>query len=124
MISILTGALGILVAALIVLLIRKDRLHVAHGFGWIIVAVLFSLLGFAPDIIDITAGHLGVGYPPSLALTIAIVILVIKILLMDIEHSRLEIRNQRMIQRVALLENSLREAVAQQNGEHKEIPAR
>ena len=39
-----------------------------------------------------------------LALTLGIAVLTIKILLMDIERSRLEMRNQRLIQRVAMLE--------------------
>ena len=104
MVSLITGAIGLVVAGLIVWLIRKDRLHVNHGFGWIIAAVGFALLGFAPGIVDAIAERLGVGYPPVLGLTLAIVILVVKMLLMDIERSRLEMRNQRLMQRVAMLE--------------------
>ena len=109
MVSILTGIIGLLAAGLIVLLMRRDRLHVNHGLSWIIVATGFALLGFAPGIIDQVAMHLGVDYPPVFALTLGIVLLVIKILLMDMEHSRTEMRNQRLIQRVAMLEADLRE---------------
>jgi hypothetical protein len=38
-----------------------------------------------------------------LALTLGVSLLVIKISLMDIERSKIEMRNQRLIQRVALL---------------------
>jgi hypothetical protein len=96
------------VAALIVGLMRKDRLHVNHGMGWIIVALVFALLGFSPNIIDRIAQFLGIAYPPVLALILGIAVLTIKILLMDIERSRLEIRNQRLIQRVAMLEADLK----------------
>jgi hypothetical protein len=103
-VSLVTGAIGLAVAGLIVWLIRKDRLHVNHGFGWMVAAAGFGLLGFAPDVIDTVAGWFDVAYPPVLGLTLAIVVLVIKLLLMDIERSRLEMRNQRLTQRVAMLE--------------------
>jgi hypothetical protein len=108
MISIVTGTIGLLVAAMIILLMRKDRLHVTHGMGWIVVAAGFALLGFAPGIIDQVAIYFGVSYPPVLALTLGVAILVVKILLMDIERSRIELRNQRLVQRVAMLEADLK----------------
>jgi hypothetical protein len=108
MVSLVTGTIGLIIAALIIVLMRKDRLHAHHGLGWILVALGFALLGFSPGIIDRLAGILGIGYPPVLALTLAISLLVIKILLMDIERSRLESRNLRLIQRVAMLEADLR----------------
>jgi len=108
MISIVTGTIGLFVAAMIILLIRKDRLHVTPGMGWIFVAAAFSLLGFAPSIIDRVATYFGVSYPPILALTLGAALLIVKILLMDIERSRIELRNQRLVQRVAMLEADLR----------------
>jgi hypothetical protein len=90
------------------MLMRRDRLHVSNGLGWVVVAAGFALLGISPGIIDRVASYLGVAYPPVLALTLGIALLVIKILLMDIERSRIEMRNQRLIQRVAILEADLR----------------
>ena len=108
MISTITGIIGLVVATVIILLMRQDRLHVKHGLGWIIVAIGFALLGFSPSIIDTVAKEFGIGYPPVLGLTLGISILVIKVLLMDIERSRIEIRNQRLVQRVAMLEADLK----------------
>ena len=108
MISIVTGIIGLLVAAIILLLVRRDNLHAQHGLGWVVVALGFALLGFSPGIIDWAAYFFGVTYPPVLALTLAIVFFVIKILLMDIEHSRIQLRQQRLIQRVAMLEADLK----------------
>jgi hypothetical protein len=76
--------------------------------GWIAVAASFAIIGLFPGIIDWLAQALGIGYPPVLGLTGAIAILVIKILLMDIERSHLEMRNQRMIQRIAMMEADLK----------------
>jgi len=108
MASIVTGAIGLSVAAMILWLMRRDRLHVRHGMGWIFVAGVFAFLGFVPWIIDSVAGAIGISSPPILALTLAVSLLVIKIFLMDIDRSRLEVRNQRLIQRVAMLEADMR----------------
>lgn len=115
MIPIITGIIGLVSAGLIILLVRKDRLHVSHGTGWIAVAIAFIFLGFAPGIVDQVAQYLGISYPPILALTLGIVVLVIKVLMMDIERSRLEVRYQRLIQRVALLETKLNEVSQSQS---------
>ncbi len=108
MASLVAGGIGLLVAVVIILLMRKDRLHVSHGLGWIIVAAGFAFLGFLPGLFDKFSNLLGIASPPILALTLAIAVLVIKILLMDIERSRIELRNQRLIQRLAMLEAEMR----------------
>ena len=108
MVSLVTGAIGLSVALLIILLVRKDRLHVNHGMRWVLIAAGFAILGFSPEFFDQIAAKLGLAYPPVLALTLGIAVLVIKILLMDIERSHIELRNQRLIQRVAMLEADMK----------------
>lgn len=125
MISLVTGTIGLVVCVLIILLIRRDQLHVHHGLGWIVVAVGFAVVGLFPGIIDYLARKLGIAYPPVLGLTVAIAVLVIKTLLMDMERSRLEMRNQRLIQRMAMLEadlRRLRQPAGEQNGEKPGAP--
>tara|TARA_R110002049_G_C9063895_1_gene554401 strand:+ start:438 stop:791 length:354 start_codon:yes stop_codon:yes gene_type:complete len=113
MFRVLIGIVGVMIAVLIVVLVRKDRLHVRHAFGWLTVAVGFAFLGVAPEVTDFLAYHLGIAYPPVLALTLAIVVLVVKLLLMDIEGSRIAMRNQRLTQRVAMLEADIRRTQAE-----------
>ena len=115
MIPLVTGLIGLTVAILIIALVRKDRLHVRHGLGWLGVAGGFALLGLLPGLFDRLAIYFGIAYPPVLALTIGIVILVIKILLMDIDRSHLEMRNQRLVQRIAMFEAELTEMKNKQN---------
>jgi hypothetical protein len=103
MITLITTTIGLLVAVFIAVLVRQDRLHTNHAMSWLLVAAGFALLGFAPSVVDKVAASLCIGYPPVLALSLAIVALVIKILMMDVESSRLQIRYQRLIQRVAML---------------------
>ena len=109
MISLVTGTIGIATAITIMVLIRRDHLHVRDGLWWVAAAVVFALLGFFPAIFDNIAIYLGVAYSPILALTLGATILVIKILVMDIERSRNAIKLQRLVQRIALLESDFRE---------------
>lgn len=109
MIAWLTGTIGVFTAVAIALLMRNDRLHARHGVGWMLVAVGFAGLGLYPGLLDSIAGALGVAYPPVLALMLGIVLLVLKILIMDIERSNLEIRHQRVVQRLAMLEADFRQ---------------
>ena len=107
MVNVLTGLMGLVVAILILFLIRRDRLHVSYGALWVAVALGFALLGFVPSVFDRIAHFLGVGYPPVLGLSVAIILLVIKILVMDIEHSQARMRQQRLAQRLSFLEEEL-----------------
>jgi uncharacterized small protein (DUF1192 family) len=91
------------------ILIRKDHLHVRYGLWWMGAAVAFAVLGLFPRIVDYVAVHLGIAYPPVLALMLGLVAVVLKILVMDIERSRNMIRMQRLVQRIALLEAELRD---------------
>ena len=104
MISLVMAVIGLLVALTIFLLIRRDILNVKHGLGWLMAAGLFTCLGFAPSFIDHISVYFGINYPPALALTLTVIALILKLLIMDIERSRTEIRVQRLTQRLAMLE--------------------
>ena len=126
MVAVITSIIGIVTAIIIVVLIRRDHLHVRFGLWWMAAAIVFSLLGLFPAIFDSFAQYVGVAYPPILALTVGTVILVLKILVMDIERSRNAIRLQRLTQRIALFESDLREMQgkpreADDNSNHGEL---
>lgn len=108
MIGIVSGALGLIAAVTITVLIRRDKLHIAHGLGWLITALMLTFLGFAPSIFDAVALKLGIAYPPSLAFALGLLLLVIKQLSNDIQHSKLRVRQQRIIQRLSILETEMR----------------
>jgi hypothetical protein len=112
-VAITTGIIGIAAAITIIILIRKDHLHVRYGMWWFAVAAVIALIGVFPRIVDVIGVALGIAYPPVLALTVGLVLLVLKILVMDIERSRNQIKLQRLVQRIALLEAELREKQTQ-----------
>lgn len=107
MFSFVSGAIGIAAALTIIVLIRRDRLHVRYGLWWITVAAVFIVLGLFPGLIDRIASWLGVAYGPVLALTLGMTVLFIKILTIDIARSRTETRIVRLVQRMAMLEAEL-----------------
>lgn len=115
MVSLITGIIGIATAIAIMVLIRRDHLHVRYGLWWMGAAVAFALLGLFPTIVDHIAAGLGIGYPPMLAVILGLAVLVLKILVMDIERSRNAIKMQRLVQRIALLESDLRDLQRQLN---------
>ena len=126
MVALITSIIGIIAAIVILILIRRDLLHVRYGLLWVAAAVGFALLGLFPAFFDNFAKYVGVAYPPVLALTIGVVILVLKILVMDIERSRNAIRMHRLVQRIGLLESDLREMQgkpreADQSSDHGEL---
>jgi hypothetical protein len=108
LITLITGTIGLATAIAIVILIRRDHLHVRYGLWWIAAAFVFAVLGLFPGIVDYIAHRVGIAYPPVLALTLGLIVLVLKILVMDIERSRNAVKLQRLIQRLALLEAELR----------------
>lgn len=110
MITLITSLIGLGSALIILVLIRNDQLHASHGIAWIVAALIMAMLGLAPGIFDQIASRLGVTYPPALAFTVALAAVAIKLLIDDIERSRLKMRQSRIVQRMAILEKELRNA--------------
>lgn len=108
MLSLVTGAIGILAALIIIVLVRRDHLHVRFGLWWIAVAGAFVVLGIQPELIDWVANRLDIAYAPTLALTLGLTVFVIKLLTIDIARSRNETRIVRLVQRIAMLEAEVR----------------
>ena len=104
----ISAVIGLLVGSLIIYFIRKDRLLVRHGMGWIVVASGLIVLGLFPGLIDRAAQWVGVAYPPTLAMILGFAALILKALISDIEASRAEVRVTRLVQRVAMLEADIR----------------
>lgn len=105
----ITAIFGLLVAGFLLFLVRRDHLNASLGLGWTLAVVLSALLGFAPSIFDRLASAIGVSYAPILGISLAIAALVIKALLSDIEASKMKVKHQRLVQKVALLESELKD---------------
>ena len=102
--QITSTVIGVVLAAIILLLVRRDHLHGPYAIWWLGAAATVGILGFFPRFFDYLAGHLGVRYPPILAIVLGLGLLLIKILTMDLERSRQERLIRRLTQRLAMLE--------------------
>ena len=107
MIQAFATVFGLSLSLVLLLLIRRDRLHISHGVTWGVAVLSFALLGFAPGLFDTIAQQLDIVYGPTLAISMAIAALVIKALLLDIECSKLRVNNQRLGQQLAIVASDL-----------------
>lgn len=96
--------LGLGLAMGILYLVRRDHLYIRQGLFWILIAAASLTFGLWPYVIDTLGSVLGVAYPPTLLFLVALVVLVFKALLGDIELTRVRRDIRRLNQRIALLE--------------------
>ena len=107
-----SATIGLLAAGLIFYLVRRDHLHTRYALWWVPVAIVIATLGVFPQLVDWIGRTLGISYPPVIALLLGLVAMVVKILVMDIERSRNEVKLTRLVQRVAILEKRLEDAIS------------
>lgn len=91
-------------ALVILYLVRRDHLRIRYSIWWLGVATVSLVLGLFPESINWLGRVFGVAYPPTLLFVVGIAALLVKILTMDIEHSRQERSLRRLAQRIAMYE--------------------
>ena len=94
-------------AAVILVLVRRDHLYLLHGLFWVLVAMAAALLGAWPGLIDRLASVVGITYPPALLLLLAALVLFVKALHADMVNTRIERDVRRLNQRLAILESDI-----------------
>ncbi len=109
--------IGFGLAGAILYLVRRDHIYIRQGVFWIVVAVMSSIFGIWPSLIDVVGAALGVAYPPTLLLLVAIVVLVVKALYSDIALTKVRRDLRRLNQRIALLETAELRARGDDDGE-------
>jgi hypothetical protein len=67
------------------------------------------VLGIFPPVIDWLGSITGIYYPPILPITIGIGMILIRLLKMDVDRSRSERQIRRLTQKLAILEQELRD---------------
>ena len=98
---------GAIIGLIILWLIREDYLSGSSSVVWLPVSLAFFLAGLIPYLTDKLASEVGVAYPPTLALSACVVILVLKILHMDVENCSQRLRSVSALQEIAVLEFEL-----------------
>lgn len=102
----LTAAILSLVFAVILLvLLRRDHIHVRQALFWLLITSAILLFGFAPSLVDWVGAQLGISYPPIILTLAAILVLLVKGLEADLAMARMERRLRRLSQRLAIYED-------------------
>lgn len=96
--------IGAVLSLTIVFLTRRDHISPFVAARWFAVALLVLFVGFFPTVIDWVGLKLGIGYPPIIPILVALGAAMVKILLMDIERQRMQTKLNRLVQRMAMLE--------------------
>jgi len=102
-----SSIIGTIIAIIILFLVRRDHLQPKQGFRWLIVAAVVAILGVFPTLVDKVGVALGIAYPPVIPLIIGLGTAMVKILLMDIERNKMTITQDRIVQKLAMLEAEL-----------------
>jgi hypothetical protein len=105
------GALASIGLVLVVLeLIRKHKLRERYALLWLVTGVVLTALSLWRDGLNTIAGWLGVrSYPPAVLIAVAILFILAVLLHYSTVISRLTDQNVLLAQRLALLEQQLRE---------------
>ena len=107
------AAIGLLLAVLILILLRRDQLYLRDATFWLATAMVSIAFAFFPSLVDLLGGMAGVAYPPALILAVVCVVLTIKALLADIAQTQLRRDVRRLNQRVALMDADRQPALLQ-----------
>jgi hypothetical protein len=103
-----TCIIGLLTGAIIFRLVRRNLLHGSYAAWWLAAGAFAVLVGIFPGSFDILGHALGVGYPPVLFLTLALAAFAIRMLISDVERTRMELTQRRLVQRYAHMALRLR----------------
>lgn len=102
--QIVSSVIGLIIASVIFYLVRKDHLQPKQAFRWFSVAIAIAAIGLYPAFVDQIGLALGIAYPPIIPLILGLCTALIKILLMDIERNNMTVTQDRIVQKLAMLE--------------------
>lgn len=107
--QITSGVISLLLAGGILYMVRRDHLHGSYALWWLAVAVAILVLGVFPPVINWLGAISGISYAPVLPIIIGIGMILMRLLKMDIDRSRRERQMRRLTQKLAILEEELRQ---------------
>jgi hypothetical protein len=103
------GTIGVLCMLVILRLVRRRQLRAKYALLWLAVGVAFVVLGLSPGLLDWAAREAGVDYAPDLLFLLGTVFLVLVVMHLSWELSRMEDRTRVLAEEVALMRADLDE---------------
>ena len=116
-VSIAAAIASLLLLLVVFELIRSRRLRERYALLWLLTGVVLLVLSVWRDGLNTIAGWFGIsGYPPAILFAVAILFILLVLLHYSTVISRLSDESMILAQRVALLEERLREKRDQHRG--------
>jgi hypothetical protein len=112
-VSIFAAIAAILLLLVILELIRSRRLQERYALLWVATALVLLVFALWRDGLNVLAKTVGIAYPPSALFLIAAVFILVVLLHYSTAISELAERNLMLAQRIALLEQKLKEGEPQ-----------
>jgi hypothetical protein len=100
---------SLVIFAVVIELIRTGRLRERYALLWLATAVVILLFGLWRDGLDVLSDALGIAYPPNALFVLAMAFVLLLLLHYSTVISRLSDRTTTLTQRLAILEQRLRE---------------
>jgi len=100
---------GLLISVVLILFVRKSRLHSVLFIWWFAIIALMLIFAFFPSLVDLIGLYFGIAYPPIIISVVGLGLICIKVLSMDIYITRNEIRYKQLAQKMAVLETLVKE---------------
>lgn len=110
-VSIVAAVAAFLLLAVILELIRSRRLQERYALLWLLTGVVMLVLGLWRDALGQLSKLVGVAYPPSTLFVLGSLFILVVLLHYSTVISKLSDQSKILAQRLALLENELRERV-------------
>ncbi|MCB1582268.1 MAG: DUF2304 domain-containing protein [Xanthomonadales bacterium] len=96
--------IGAVLSISILYLVRKGKMHGPYATWWFLVAACAMILSIFPQIIDWAAAKVGITYPPTLLLVLAVSMILVRMLTMDLALTQKERKIRRLTQKLAMME--------------------
>jgi hypothetical protein len=109
-VSIFAAIASILLLLVILELIRSRRLQERYALLWVMTALVLLVFALWRDGLNVLARTVGIAYPPSALFLIAALFILVVLLHYSTAISELAERNLMLAQRIALLEQKLKES--------------
>jgi hypothetical protein len=107
--NITTICIGLVLAITIFWMVRRDHLHGPFAIWWLVIACLAVILSVIPKIVDKVSHAVGISYPPTLILVLAVCFILLKMLSQDLQRTKQEKKIRRLTQKIAILEKGLKD---------------
>jgi len=108
---VVVGVVGVVSMVAILRLVRRRQLRAKYALLWLLVGVSFVVLGLSPGLLDWAAKEAGVAYAPDLLFLVGTVFLVLVVMHLSWELSRLEDRTKVLAEELGLLRTEVQEAL-------------